>query len=308
MTETTSLFSNDQILAWMKYFCDKAAMDVKTVKLMDISAKHKNVIPAVEANRYVLVFAGAGHPTLFYDMWNAGLGECDVWRKAGTMPEGEVQRSKVSQLINQGVDGPEVMLIVNDQADSAYRIGLQNKRFSKGSVRYVAHEIRAVMMSMLEVRKEDTICIISGESIAVEAAMSADEGTIIAVEYNESDRTSMEENVNKFGLNNVQIIPDMAPETLKTIPVPTTAFIVAAENLESEIQALLALNPDMRFMIYTLELNILAKIPSLFEKYHIHDMEVLQITVSKLRSSGMFETKPVPWIISGNAGSAGADA
>ena len=34
----------------------------------------------------------------------------------------------------------------------------------------------------------------------------------------------------------------------------------------------------------------------------IHDMEALQISVSKLRRSGMFETKPVPWIISGLAG------
>lgn len=58
----------------------------------------------------------------------------------------------------------------------------------------------------------------------------------------------------------------------------------------------------MRIIIYTLELNILAQIPALFEKYRIGNMEALQISVSKLRANGMFETKPVPWIISGVAG------
>lgn len=304
MSDKGSVFTNDRMLAWLKYFSDKTELNVETTKLMDVSVKNKNVIPAVEANRCVLVFADAKYPSLFYDMWNAGLGACDVWLKDGVDPEGETASCKVSDLIDRSIDGPCVMLIVNEQADGAYRIGLQNKRFTKGSVRYVAHEIRAAMVSMLEVRAHDTICIISGESIAVEAAMIASEGTIIAVEYNDGDRASMEENVSKFGLNNVQIIPDMEPETLRTVPVPATAFIVAAANLENEIQALLALNPDMRFMIYTLELNVLAEIPALFEKYQIHDMEVLQITVSKLRKNGMFETKPVPWIISGSAGKA----
>ena len=117
----------------------------------------------------------------------------------------------------------------------------------------------------------------------------------------------MEENVSKFGLNNVAIVPDAREETLKKLPVPTTAFIVATENLEREMRALLERNHNIRFMIYTLELNILAKIPALFEKYQIRDMEALQISVSKLRRNGMFETKPVPWIISGTAGAADAE-
>ena len=298
MGDKVSLFDNERKMAWMRYFSEKTALDVEALKLIDVSVKNKNLIPAVEANRVVLAFAGETRPTLFYDMWNA----CDVWLKEGLDPEGEVSSCKVSSCIDRGIAGPTVLLIVNEQADSAYKIGLQNKRFSKGSVRYVAHEIRAVIMSMLEVRSHDTICIISGESIAVEAAMSASEGAVIAVEYDESDRDSMEENVSKFGLNNVLIVPDTNPETLEMLPVPTTAFIVATEKLEGELRALLARNPKMRIIIYTLELNILAQIPALFEKYRIGNMEALQISVSKLRANGMFETKPVPWIISGVAG------
>ena len=50
MSEQVSVFNNDRILSWMKYFSDQTEMSVETTKLMDVSVKNKNVIPAVEAN------------------------------------------------------------------------------------------------------------------------------------------------------------------------------------------------------------------------------------------------------------------
>ena len=93
----------------------------------------------------------------------------------------------------------------------------------------------------------------------------------------------------------------MSPSSLSTLPTPRLAFIVATKNLEQHIQNLLALNPNMQFVIYTLELDILSGIKALFEKYHIRNMEVLQITVSKLDSKSVFVTQPSPWLISGEA-------
>ena len=40
----------------------------------------------------------------------------------------------------------------------------------------------------------------------MESAILAGEGTVIAVEYNQQDRQTMEENAHKFGLNNIAII------------------------------------------------------------------------------------------------------
>ena len=89
------------------------------------------------------------------------------------------------------------------------------------------------------------------ESIVIEAAITASEGQIIAVEPDSGSRRSMEENVEKFGVHNVQIIPDMSEESLSKIPVPRLAFIVANHYLESDIERLLAINPQMQFVIYT---------------------------------------------------------
>ncbi len=303
---TPSPYTNREILAWLQYFSDQTdvALDLERVKILDLSRKNKNLIPTVESNRLSLVLSGGGLPNLFYDLWAAGLGECQVWFRTGTVPSGAPESKKIWELIDRELDAPAVLLISNPAARSSYKIGIDNGEFSSGSIRYVGSEIRAVIMSMLHVDIQDVICIISGESIAVEAAMVASEGTIIAVEYNHNDRAAMDENVTKFGLNNVDIVENCSVDTLSGHPVPSLAFIVASDHLEEEIRSLLTINPNIQFVIYTLELNILAAIPPLFEQYGIRNMEVTQIAVSKLNSKNQFVAQPAPWLISGEPGPA----
>jgi len=176
---------------------------------------------------------------------------------------------------------------------------MKNEFFSKGTVKYVGNEIRAVIMSMLNVDSHDVIAIVSGESIVIESAFIASEGTIIAVEPDEQDKRSMEENVSKFGMYNVKIIPDLTPESLAEVPVPRLSFIVATKYLERDIERLLTKNPKMQFVIYTLELDILSGIKDIFERHNIKNMEVTQITVSKTDKNSVFVSQPSPWLITG---------
>ena len=176
---------------------------------------------------------------------------------------------------------------------------MKNEFFSKGTVKYVGNEIRAVIMSILGVDTHDTIAIVSGETIVIESAIIASEGQIIAVEPNAQDLKTMEENINKFGIHNVTIIPDLSDESLEQIPVPRLSFIVATKYLEKDIERLLKKNPKMQFVIYTLELDVLSGIKQIFEKFNIQDMEVTQITISKTDKNSVFVTQPSPWLITG---------
>ena len=149
---------------------------------------------------------------------------------------------------------------------------------------------------------DDTVCIISGESIAVEAALIAGEGTVIAVEYNGNDRRTMEENIEQFGLNNIAIIDHVDDESMKEQPVPSLAMLVASASMEQEIACLLRLNPHMEFVIYTLDFRCAAALPDLFAKLGIGETEVIQITVSRMNAKHNFEAEPAPWLITGRGG------
>jgi len=153
-------------------------------------------------------------------------------------------------------------------------------------------------MNKLNLRAEDNICIISGESIAVEAAIIACEGSVIAVEYDRRDRTTMQCNVDKFGLNNVMVVESLENGILNELPVPDIAFIVGSPRLDQEIKSLLAVNPDMSFVIYTLDFEILMSLPALFRENGLERTEAIYVGVSRVNSKKMVEPFPAPWLIS----------
>lgn len=295
------LFSNSHILAWLQYYSENTQVDLERVKILDITRKNKNLIPTVESHSAVLVFTEAGHQDIFYRMWDAGLGECEVWYNEGSEPSGPILHKALKDMINRGINASAGMLILNPNARSTYKIGMRNSNFSRGSIHYVGSEIRAVILNKMHLSVGDTVCIISGESIAVESAILAPEGTIIAVEYNQNDRKTMEENAHKFGLNNITIVDHVDDETMKGLPVPDLTMLVASASMEQEIECLLRVNPHMEFVIYTLDFPCAASLPALFEKYGIGETEVIQIAVSKLNSKHHLVAEPAPWLISGKA-------
>lgn len=291
------IFSNTSIISWLQYFSSHTEVDLEHVKLLDITRKNKNIIPTVEAHRCVLVFTEAGHSDIFYRMYNAGLGECKVIYNEGSEPEGEIKENLVSEMIDRGINASAGMLILNPNARSTMKFGIDNKTLSRGSVRYVGSEIRSIILSKMRIEEGKNICIISGESIVVEAAIMDGEGEIIAVEYNRNDRDALEDNVDRFGLNNVKIIDHIDDEELKSLPAPDVTMLVASASMEQEIEALLKVNPNMEFVVYTLDFVVAASMLDICKRFSFADPEIMQITVSKLTSKHLFDTQPSPWII-----------
>ncbi len=290
------MFGNSHIISWLQYFSDKTDVDLEHVKILDITRKNKNLIPACEAHRCVLVFTEAGHKDIFYRMYNAGLGNCKVIYNEGSEPAGEIKEDLVLNMIDRGINASAGMLILNPDARSTVSFGMDNSVLARGSVKYVGSEIRSIILSKMQIEEGKNICVISGESIVVESAILDGEGSVIAVEYNGNDRKALEENVEQFGLNNVHIIDSVEKENLEGLPIPDVTMLVASASMEKEIECLLELNPSMEFVIYTLDFVVAASLIDYFKKFG-QDPEVIQVSVSKVTSRHTYEQQPAPWII-----------
>ena len=294
------MYNNKNMLDWLGYFADRMCVSPEKIKLLNICNKDKNVVPTIDTHKRVLIFTDDSHEDLFYELWEKGFGDYEMWYAEGCAPGGEAEHVQIKQVLNQKIKASTVVYIENEKTRESVRYGMKNDMFSSGSVRYVGNEIRAVIMSMLGVDTHDKILALMAESIVIEAAITASEGTIIAVEPDAGSRRSMEENVDKFGVHNVKIIPDMTEESLSKVPVPRLAFIVANHYLESDMERLLKLNPSMQFVIYTLDLSTLANCKLIFDKLGIKNFEATQITVSKTNKEHIFVTQPSPWLITGS--------
>lgn len=295
------VYNNSEMLAWVGDFADRMGVSPEKIKMLNICGKKKNVLPTIETHKRVMIFADESQPDLFYELWEGGYGDYDMWIGKGISSNGAVETCKVKEFMDKKITEPLVIFIINENTREASRYGIRNEFFSKGSVNYVGHEIRAVIMNMLSCDVGDTICIVSGESIAIEAAIEASEGTIIAVEPDERDMHSMQDNVSKFGVHNIEIISNVTEEEMKKVPIPRLAFIVASKRLEEEIKVLLKINPKCQFIIYTLELDMVVSIKNIFAKYNIENTEVLQISVAKSDKRSVMVAQPSPWMISGEA-------
>lgn len=296
------VYSNNEMLAWVGNFSDLMGVSPEKIKMLNICGKKKNVLPTIETHKRVMIFADESQPDLFYELWEGGYGDLDMWIGKGLRGSGKVETCKIKEWMDKKIEEPMVIFIINENTREASRFGIKNEFFSRGSVNYVGHEIRAVIMNMLSCDVGDKICIVSGESIVIETAIQASEGTVIAVEPDARDMRSLQDNVSKFGVHNVEIIPRLTVANMKGFPVPRLAFIVASDRLEEEIKTLIKINPDIQLIIYTLELNMLVHIKNIFEKYRIGNTEVLQISISKSDKRSIMVAQPSPWMISGTAG------
>ena len=293
-------FSNKQMSGWAALLSDAAQIPLDRIKILDNVRNECNVLPAIEMNQYVLLFTDGRDRSIFYDIWEAGHASCDVFMGYGLEPGTRYERKKISELIDDDVTGPTVLLIYNQNAHESYKIGIENDAFARGPIHYVGNEIRAVIMTMLGVDTEDRLLLVSAESIVIEAAMMAYEGCVIAVEPDKGSEASMRENAEKFGVRNVHIVTDVHEDTLKDLPSPRLSFIVATEELEDQIRDLLKKNSHMSFIIYTLDLNVLSNMKAIFERQGIKNMRVTQITVAKTGKDSSFVTQPTPWLICGS--------
>lgn len=294
------IFTNEVILSWLQYYAKNTQLDLEHVKMIDITKKNKNIIPTVEAHKTTMVFTNAGIDDIFYRLWNAGLGECEVWYNEGSDPSGPILHKQVKNMIDRGIHASAGMLIINPNARNTAKIGLSNEMFQRGSIHYVGSEIRAIILNKMMVAPQDDICVIGGESIAIEAALMAPEGSVIAVEYSSADRATLEDNVAHFDLHNVKIIDHVDAESMQDCPVPSLVFLVASASTNQELIYLKESNPNIKVVLYTLDFKVAATIPDTLQKLGFTDINTIQVSVAKLGSNNTFKQEPAPWIITAN--------
>ena len=127
-------YTTNDILKWMGYFADEMQVSPEKIKILDICGKVKNVIPFVETRKRVLIFADELHEDLFYEFWEAGFGEYDMWYGTGIEENGQIKKVKIKEVINHKISEPTVIFILNENTRESYRLGIRNEYFSAGKL------------------------------------------------------------------------------------------------------------------------------------------------------------------------------
>ena len=308
LTETLKDYSPNLIagISSVSYFFAKCSLPWKDANLISCHGLDTNIVSSVRRNRFTFALTGKNIPELQKELVKYGFGDLKVWigENLGSDEE-SIQESMISDLEGKEFSSLTVLIIENPDFDSRIRTGIPDEEFIRGKVPMTKSEVRAVCLSKLALSPNDIAYDIGcgTGSVTIEMAFSAYDGKVYAFDKNEEAIALLEQNCQKFHLDNVEALCGLAPECLKDLPVPDVAFIGGSSgNMDEIVSYLYGINDKMRFVITAVTLeNAMAGLDSL--KNVGISGDIVQVAVSKGRQIGdlhmLMAQNPI-FIISGS--------
>lgn len=222
---------------------------------------------------------------------DAGMDSCEIITGCQLSYAGQrIRRLSPSECVEVTEEGLYTCLVKNPYAKAGKLThGMADGQFNRGTVPMTKEEVREVSICKLHLREKAVVYDIgSGTgSVAVEIAGLSDEILVYAIERKEEAAALIEQNRKKFGLENIIVVKDTAPEGFSDLPVPTQAFIGGSGGRLKEILAVLwSKNRHMRIVVTAVSMETICEITKILPLYRIKDEETVQLQVSRTRKAG----------------------
>ena len=167
--------------------------------------------------------------------------------------------------------------------------GIPDSEFIRGNVPMTKEEVRAASVLKLRLKENSVVYDIgSGTgSVSVEIARLSKNIKVFAVDSNPEAAELTKKNLERFGLENAEVVQGEAPFALELLPVPTHAFIGGAGgNLIEILDVLKRKNPKIRIVLNAVTLESVSKIDEIIKSYSLTDYEIVQFFITKTQRIG----------------------
>lgn len=151
-------------------------------------------------------------------------------------------------------------------------------------------EIRVIQISKARLKEGSTVYDIGcgSGSISVEAGLQVgSSGKIYAIDFDKKAIELTKKNIQKFGVNNIELILGNAKENINHLPHADSIFIGGTGGDTKEIMILCEkkLKKEGRIVIGVILIETLYSVLETIEELDFVDLDIIQITVSKSRKT-----------------------
>ena len=274
----------------LSYMASKIGRAWEDISILSMHGRDANVAETVKRSREIFLLTGGNAASICKELTKAGYGSLTVYiGERLSYPEEKVLKLRIEEAQHREFDKLAVMWIVNEQNNSAYCFGIEDKYFIRGSVPMTKSEVRAISLSKLRLAREAVAWDIGcgTGSVTVEMALCADKGRIFAVDKNEEAVELTRQNIKKFGVENVSVIQAGAAEVIGELPIPDAVFIGGSKGeLEPVIKEAVRKNPKVRIVCNMIVLENITEVLQLLKSYNLEDVEVVQAAISYSAKAG----------------------
>lgn len=272
-------------------FCAKLKRPWQDVAVKSLHGRTGSAVDTVRRHASSFFLLGPDKDLVLADLIDKGFADLTGYLGENLgLPDEHLQRGPLKDLQFSSEEALSVLLVDNPAYDPRVRSGIPDGEFIRGDVPMTKSAVRAWIMANLAIRPEE-VCFDIGAgtgSCTVEMALAAYEGRVYAIEKDPEGLDLIRQNLRRFQLGNVEIVPGPAPEFLADLPRPDLAFIGGSGGKMAEIvTALLAKNPQVRLVITAIALETLAQTCQVFSDLGLA-FEISQLAVSKGQKAGPY--------------------
>jgi len=260
--------------------------------LCSMHGRDCNIVEYVRRNHSTFVLTGGNISEVSDRLVKAGYGNLKVY-VGSNLDSGEekIISTDIAGLAEKTTDRLSLLLIINDEANEFVAAGIEDEIFVRGDVPMTKSEVRAVIMSKLRIRPEDT-CVDIGAgtgSVTAEMALAAWRGKVYAIERKAEAIELIKENLNKLHIGNTTVIEGEAPGCFDTLGEERENIMDADRvfigGSGGNIRELIGLWDNAHMVITAIALETLAEVTDELKKRG-RAYNVVQINVAKNRKTG----------------------
>ncbi len=282
----------------ISYFSAKLGMNWEDMYIASAHGRQENLIGRIAQNERTFALLGGGRQLkeLCEKLQYYGMNEIRLFvgenlsYAAGTIEGGErIIQGSPAEMQNQSF-GNLICMIAENPALQKRMGELKDEEFIRGKVPMTKCEVRTVSIAKLDLQENSVFYDIGAGtgSVSIEIAAKYPGVKVYAIEKNEEAVSLIQENKQKFGTDNVEIISGEALEILHNsqLDMPTHVFVGGSGgNFKEMAQWLFTQNPRLHMVANAVTLNSIAEIYKTVEELQLQ-AEVVSMNVSKSKKMG----------------------
>lgn len=280
----------------LSYLCAKSNTDISKVKILSFHGKKELLYHNIDSNEYTFIITSKaeGVKEICRKLISFGFFELYIILGENLSYDNErITIGTASDLLGMDISDLNCMIISNPDADKSISIGLPDEAFARDKVPITKSEVRAVIMSKLDISPE-SICYDIGAgsgSISIEMSRLAYEGKVYAIEKNPVAVELIKKNIHNFSAENIELIHAKAPDGLDNILDADKIFIGgSAGELISMMEMIFTSKKNPTIVISAITMETIAQITEIVKlaKEKGYDTEITAVNISKSKEVGPY--------------------
>ena len=280
----------------LSYLCAKTNTDISKVKILSFHGKEELLYHNIDSNEYTFIITSKadGVKKICRKLIEFGFFELDIILGENLSYDNErITKAEASKFLDMEISDLNCMIISNPDADKSISFGLSDEVFVRDKVPITKSEVRAIIMSKLDIQT-DSICYDIGAgsgSVSIEMSRLAYDGKVYAIEKNPLAVELIQKNIHNFSAENIELIHAKAPDGLDNIINADKIFIGGSGGeLISMMEIIFTSKKNPTIVISAITMETIAQITDIVKiaKEKGYYTEITAINVSKSKEVGPY--------------------